>query len=100
MQVGNAYVSPNGTTITVCEVDHDICKVDIAYADGLVLRDTFSVVAEKYWLSIGYTKYEPDTKPDTMTGKMSCTYESPRTPVEEEEDYRKKRDAIFARMFS
>lgn len=80
---------------------------------GLCTMDICHISDDGVFRGLGYIKHpakqgsapprwtvdDPIELSSTPDG-MSCRYDSPKTPQEEEEDYRKRRDAIFARMFS
>lgn len=108
MQVGDVYEHPVRKTRIVIVSPHaflaDAFTIRIEYSDGYSALDTCVRSDETVWASRGYIKHpaKENSTPELSSGPdgMSCRYDSPKTPQEEEEDYRKKRDAIFARMFS
>lgn len=108
MQVGDVYEHPVSKTRIVIVASHapiaDAFTIRIEYPDGYSTLDTCVRSDGAYWAGLGYSRYPANENPTPELSSepdgMSCRYDSPRTPREEEEDYRKKRDAIFARMFS
>lgn len=108
MQVGDVYEHPVSKTRIVVVSPHaflaDAFTIRIEYSDGYSALDTCLRSDGAIWASLGYSRYPANENPtpelSSAPDGMSCRYDSPKTPQEEEEDYRKKRDAIFARMFS
>lgn len=118
MQVGDVYEHPVSKKRIVIVASHasiaDAFTIRIEYSDGYSALDRCVRSDGAYWAGLGYIKHPAKQNPTPApTGHMgwppelssapdsiSCRYDSPKTPQEEEEDYRKKRDAIFARMFS
>lgn len=108
MQVGDVYEHPVSKTRIVIVSPRaslaDAFTIRIEYSDGCSIPDTCVRSDEALWASLGYIKHPANENPtpelSSAPDGMSCRYDSPKTPQEEEEDYRKKRDAIFARMFS
>lgn len=112
MQEGDIWEHPNGGRFVI-GMPNLAGGYEATYYDryGNVMKYIVSPSEEAYWTAAWYVPkpplpngvYEYYVDFDFETAPppgISCVYDSPKTPIEEEEDYRKKRDAIFARMFS
>lgn len=108
MQEGDVFEHSSGQVCRVLALSGGWCELEVAdpgkppFHAMMPLEDAEEMELRADWTKIPLYPLEQMSgyRISGFTDPFSCTYESPKTPQEEEEDYRKKRDAIFARMLS